>query len=70
MKTSNKQNTKVQNEQIDLSTLTTTSSKIRHLSSLGKTRVEIVKIISEHQGRPIRYQHVRNVLEQPLKKVQ
>ena len=49
--------------EIDLTTFTTKSSKIRHLSSLGKTRSEIAKMLD------IRYQHVRNVLTQPLKKV-
>lgn len=54
----------------DLSALTTTSSKIRYLSSQGLTRSQIVKVMSEHLGHQIRYQHVRNVLIQPLKKVQ
>ena len=44
------------------------SHMIRSLSSEGKTRSEIVKIITESQGYPIRYQHVRNVLITPLMK--
>lgn len=40
---------------------TTTSGKIRWLASQGKTRSEIAKALN------IRYQHVRNVLIQPLK---
>lgn len=44
------------------------SHMIRSLSGEGKTRSEIVKIISEAQGKPIRYQHVRNVLITPLMK--
>ena len=44
------------------------SHMIRSLSSEGKTRSEIVKIISEAQGFAIRYQHVRNVLITPLMK--
>lgn len=47
----------------DLSTFTTTSSKIRHLTSLGLKRGEIAKILG------IRYQHVRNVQITPIKKV-
>lgn len=45
----------------------TTSSKIRHLASLGLKQGEIYKILKEvgvttKQGGEIRYQHVRNVL--------
>ena len=43
-----------------LSTLPTTSSKIRYLSK-SYTRYQISKILN------IRYQHVRNVLITPLK---
>lgn len=42
------------------------SHMIRSLSGEGKSRSEIVKIISEAQGKAIRYQHVRNVLITPL----
>lgn len=42
---------------------TTTSEKIRKLSALNLSRSEISKILN------IRYQHVRNVLITPLKKV-
>jgi competence protein ComGC len=42
----------------------TTSAKIRHLNSQGLTRSEISKVLN------IRYQHVRNVLIQPLKRPQ
>lgn len=44
-----------------LRSLRTTSSKIRYLDSLGCTRTEISKILY------VRYQHVRNVLEMPVK---
>ena len=44
------------------------SHMIRSLSGEGKSRSEIVKIISLAQGKPIRYQHVRGVLITPLKK--
>ena len=48
----------------DLSQFTTTSSKIRYLTSLGWKRGQIALHLK------IRYQHVRNVQLQPLKKVQ
>lgn len=41
----------------------TKSNVIRYLASQGKTRSEIAKLLN------IRYQHVRNVLTQPLKRV-
>lgn len=44
------------------------SAMIRALAAEGKTRSETVKIITEAQGKPIRYQHVRNVLITPLMK--
>lgn len=53
---------------LELQKLSTTSSRIRFLHSLSYTRSQIVSIISEFQQKPIRYQHVRNVLLQPLKK--
>lgn len=46
----------------DLSHLPTTSSKIRYLTGLGWKRGPIAKLLG------IRYQHVRNVQLQPLKK--
>ena len=39
----------------------TKSAVIRHLTTLGKSRAEVAKFMG------IRYQHVRNVLTQPLK---
>lgn len=47
----------------EFAALTTKSSKIRYLDGLKWTRGEISKFME------IRYQHVRNVLTQPLKKV-
>lgn len=41
----------------------TKSSKIRALNSKGHKRADIARFLD------IRYQHVRNVLTQPLKKV-
>lgn len=46
---------------VELNTIKTTSDKIRFLASQGKSRSEIAKILD------IRYQHVRNVLIQPIK---
>lgn len=48
----------------------TLSSRIRELAAEGKTRSEIVKIVSAETGKAVRYQHVRNVLVTPLKKVE
>lgn len=64
---SNKTNTKVTSKvttpTIEIpSTLTTTSSKIRYLHSQGLTRSQIAKLLNK------RYQHIRNVLIEPLKK--
>lgn len=44
-----------------LSTLNTTSSKIRFLNEQGFSRGDIARTLNK------RYQHVRNVLVQPLK---
>jgi hypothetical protein len=46
----------------ELNALTTVSAKIRLLTSRGLKRGEIAKVLN------IRYQHVRNVQLQPLKK--
>jgi nicotinic acid phosphoribosyltransferase len=50
-----------------LSTLQTTSSKIRYLDSKQFTRGQISKILST-SSKTIRYQHVRNVLITPITK--
>ena len=63
-KTSTKTNTKTKTYK--MSDYNSKSHMIRSLSSEGKSRSDIVKIISESQGKPIRYQHVRNVLITPL----
>ena len=65
-KTSTKTTTKTKTYKMD--DYNSKSHMIRSLNSEGKSRSEIVKIISESQGKPIRYQHVRNVLITPLKK--
>lgn len=45
-----------------LTTIPTTSGKIRYLNEQGLSRGDISRVLG------IRYQHVRNVLIQPLKK--
>lgn len=47
-------------------TLPTKSAQIRYLNSIGKSRSEIVKILSVHYNKTILYQHVRNILITPL----
>lgn len=47
----------------------TKSSYIRYLSSTGMSRSDICKRFETVEGMKIRYQHVRNVLTQPLKRV-
>ena len=51
-------------------TAQTTSTKIRLLFAAGWTRYKITKHggLKTRNGDPIRYQHVRNVLLQPLKR--
>lgn len=48
--------------EITFNSLSTTSSKIRYLSSIGMSRGDIARKLE------IRYQHVRNVLLQTNKK--
>lgn len=43
------------------------SSRIRHLSGLGVSTAGIAKIVKRENGEPPLYQHVRNVLNTPLK---
>jgi len=45
------------------------SARIRHLKGLGASTSDIVKIVRRSNGESPRYQHVRNVLNTPLKKV-
>lgn len=63
-----KTNTKVATKEAAPVVKATLSSRIRALAAEGKSRSEIVKIVSTEQGRDIRYQHVRNVLVTPMKK--
>jgi hypothetical protein len=44
------------------------SARIRHLKSLGATTAEITKVVKRENGEHPLYQHVRNVLNTPLKK--
>jgi len=48
--------------------LPNTSARIRALAADGYTRSQTVKIFKQHFGRDILYQHVRNVLIQPVKR--
>jgi hypothetical protein len=46
------------------------SAKVRYLHACGFTRGQIVKVFPSAVGRTILYQHVRNVLIQPVKSAQ
>lgn len=48
--------------------LTTVSAKIRYLAAEGYDRGSVSRIMTELEGRLVRYQHVRNVLITPLKR--
>lgn len=55
-------------QQRDLEAAKSISDKIRYLDSQQIARGQIVKVLAKHLGRNVRYQHVRNVLETPLKR--
>lgn len=65
---SNKEEKKYDIKQL-LTTYKTKSAVIRYLASEGVSRGAIVKIFTDG-GEKMIYQHVRNVLVQPLKKVE
>lgn len=46
----------------------TLSARIRHLKSLGMSTGDIARTVKRENGEHPKYQHVRNVLLQPLKK--
>lgn len=46
-----------------LKTGQTKSAMIRALDSMNVSRGQIAQILSQHFGKEVRYQHVRNVLE-------
>jgi hypothetical protein len=46
--------------------LPTVSARIRYLTGEGYSRSDITKLIPNASGNKLRYQHVRNVLEQKL----
>jgi hypothetical protein len=46
------------------------SARIRHLAGLGVSTGDITRIVKRSNGEAPRYQHVRNVLKQPLKSAQ
>jgi purine-cytosine permease-like protein len=47
--------------------LTSIAAKIRYLKSLAKTTGDISRYMTEKENKLVRYQWVRNVLNQPLK---
>ncbi len=49
-----------------LSKLPTKSAQIRYLDSIGHTRSDISKVLTDFHGKLVRYQHVRNVLITPV----
>jgi len=56
-------------QQVTFDNLTTKSGWIRYLASLGWSRGDTVRLINEGPlkgKKPIRYQHVRNVLLTPV----
>lgn len=61
-KTNKKVQVQVSDIDVELEKITTVSGKIRYLASTGMSRGDIAKKLDK------RYQHVRNVLTQPLKK--
>jgi len=46
------------------------STRIRHLSALGVSTADITRIVKRSNGEAPKYQHVRNVLKTPLKRVE
>jgi hypothetical protein len=46
---------------------TSIAAKIRYLTSIGKSKGDISRFMTEKEGKLVRYQWVRNVLNQPLK---
>lgn len=48
--------------------LTSIASKVRYLLSLGKSRGDISRWMTEKEGKLVRYQWVRNIELTPLKK--
>jgi hypothetical protein len=47
--------------------MATLSARIRHLSAMGASTSQITKIVKRENGAAPLYQHVRNVLNTPLK---
>jgi hypothetical protein len=54
-------------EDVDLTKCTTESARIRALGAAGFKNGPIAKYLSELRGRKMLYQHVRNVLNTPVK---
>lgn len=47
---------------VEILKMSTKSSQIRALAAEGYPRGEIAQILTNHYGKEVRYQHVRNVL--------
>jgi hypothetical protein len=52
---------------VDLSMCTTESSRIRSLHRLGYSKGDIARELGRRRNRPMKFQHVRNVLATPVK---
>ena len=67
VKESEKKDTRTPMKEV-LKKTSNTSEGIRALAAAGYARAEIhrAKVLFTKQGNPIRYQHVRNVLETPV----
>ena len=48
--------------------MTTVAGKVRYLLSLGKSRGDISRYMTEKEGKEVRYQWIRNIELTPLKK--
>lgn len=60
----------ITNDELDkYKELTSIAAKVRYLLSLNKSRGDISRFMSKQEGKYIRYQWVRNIALQPLKKV-
>ena len=59
----------ISNEELEVyKGFTTFAAKARFLLSLGKTRGDISRFMTETEGKEIRYQWIRNIELTPLKK--
>ena len=61
-------NTLTSDQEAQVRAMKTKSEQMRFLSSLGWKNGPIAKYLTTVYGKTVIYQHVRNVLKQPLKK--